>query len=176
MSRVQITSGKTVKSGVESPPYVELMTNIAPGQLAIATVKNDNNYNYLVLTYDDSTRPYYEYNDKLSECTPIIRFSREDMGRISSKMPVYISFKFSDGYIETHNILTPGRFCKIETIHIDFDYKHMKHMRHMRIVEEPPGKPEPIVNSEAPTKQLDYYQIIQRVEQKNGAFPCMFSK
>lgn len=173
MSRVQIISGKTVKSGEESPSYVELTTNVTSDQLAIPTVQNVDHYKYLVFTYDNSTRPYYEYSDKVSECTPIIRFSREDMGRISSKMPVYISFKFSDGYIETHTILTPGRFCKIETIHIDFDYKHIKHMKHMGIVEES----HPIVNSEAPpTKQLDYYQIIQRVEQKNGAFPCMFSK
>lgn len=167
--RIKIISGKTVRSGETNPCYVEL-TTIVDKMATVGAKDPRTNYEYIVLTCDASSRPYYaKWNNKVSEYTHIVRISREDLDNIDSNIPMTITFKFLDGYIETHTINTPfRRFCEIETIQIEADYKNMKILQFQEKTELQEPNPSPVKNT------ISYYDTIKKVEKKNGAFPCMF--
>jgi len=178
MTRIQIVSGKLFKQGDENPFYVELNTMVDSDQIAVVSVFDvESKHEYIALVSDVSERPHCEldFNTKVSEFATIVRFSREDLATIKSNLPTIVQFRFLDGYIEKHTIITPlsSKTSKIKVCGIECDSSNIR----ISPVESPDESSHDSMVSEKPNTSnyvpLNYFDVIRKVEKRNGAFPCI---
>jgi hypothetical protein len=167
MNCAKITLGKFVERGCQNPPYVELYVVLEEGQSAIVMIEN-----YIITTCSTVKCKFYgDYDDRVSDYRRIVRISKENLCDIDSNTMV-ATFKFRNGLIEKHTFGVPTSI-KWDTIQSSVE------------VDSTNLVPENInftVNGvdevdEIPEERFynfpSYYDVMKKVEKKNGAFECI---
>ena len=182
--RVMILKGKYVQGVLETnPPYIEVRVQTEPGHLATVTAFDTANASckYLAIACKKSCQPFFRCDTsvKLSEQTPLVRLSKEDIAAIDAEFTTMV-FRFIDGYVEKHTFRNPknGRHDRITVVGVVIDDTHMQ--QPLTFNDEKVATNEMAVemsNTEMYSWHEDrptsYYETIQKVEQRNGAFPCV---
>lgn len=171
MARANITLGQFIEAEIQNPPYIQLFTGIEEGNSAIVMVQD-----HIVSTCSTSRCKFYGdvYGDRLSDFCRIVRISKEDLSKINLKV-MTMTLKFKDGLIEKHTFNVP-RSSRLQEV------KSSVEIDDTNVVEllESSGSPEmeDVVNTTSSSElphfvNVNYYTTIQRVEKRNGAFPCI---
>jgi hypothetical protein len=163
MNCAGITLGKFVERGYQNPPYVELYVVLEEGQSAIVMIEN-----YIITTCSTVKCKFYgDYDDRVSDYRRIVRISKENLCNIDSNTMV-ATFKFRNGLIEKHTFSVPTS-TKWDAIQSSVEVDSTN------LVPE-----NPLISctiDEIPEERFynvpSYYDVIKRVEKKNGAFECI---